>query len=151
MLQNKLFSMALILLIAITLLGTATFVLWQTYIKPAAVEGSAAAEEKPKTIDEILELTVSTEEIVTNLYTGDFIQVQFNLQADSKHAKEELEKRMYQVQSVIIKTLSSMTPDDVNGAEGLNTMETNIIQELNGILQNGRVVKVYTTKKMIQF
>ncbi len=150
MFQNKLFNMALILLIAIALLGTVTFVLWQIYLKPSVVDEAAQKEEKPKSIDEILEMTVSTEEIVTNLYTGDFIQVQFNIQADSVEAKDELEKRMYQVNHTIIKTLSSMTPEDVSGSEGLSTLEASILNELNTILDQGRVVKVYTTKKVLQ-
>lgn len=150
MFQNKLFNMALILLIAIALLGTVTFVLWQIYLKPSVVGEAVKEEEKPKSIDEILEMTLSTEEIVTNLYTGDFIQVQFNIQADSVEAKEELEKRMYQINHIIIKTLSSMTPEDVSGSEGLSTLEASILNELNTIMNQGRVVKVYTTKKVLQ-
>lgn len=149
MFQNRLFNMALILLIAITLLGTVSFVLWQTYLKPTVAEGSEE-KEKPKSVDEILALTVKTEEILTNLYSGDFIQVQFSLQVDNKKAKEELEKRLDQVNHLIIKTLSSMTPDDINGAEGLNTLEAHIMNDLNGILQEGHIVKVYTTKKVLQ-
>ncbi|MBO8171010.1 MAG: flagellar basal body-associated FliL family protein [Bacillaceae bacterium] len=150
MFQNKLFNMAIIILVAIALLGTVTFVLWKTYLDTGSVVEGSSIEEEPKSIDEILSLTISTDEITTNLYSGDFIMVQFDLQVDNEEARAELEKRLNQVNHIVIKILSSSTPEDINGAEGLTELEARIMNEVNAILNNGRVVKVYTTKKVLQ-
>lgn len=148
MFQNKLFQMSLILLIAVALLGVITLVLWQTYFKSAEANVEET-KEKELSIDEILERTVETEQITTNLYSGGYAVVKFKIQADSPKAKEELEKRMYQVKHIIIKTLASMTAADIQGADGLSLMETKIQQEINQLLDEGKVVKVYTTERIL--
>lgn len=148
MFQNKLFHMSLIILIAATLLGAVTIILWNTYLKTDVADAEAEPAEE-LSIDEVLERSVETEQITTNLYSDGFAQVRFRIQADSKEAKDELEKRMYQIEHIVIKTISSMTEDDIRGAEGLHMLETKIQQEMNELLDKGEVVKVLTTEKIL--
>ncbi len=149
MFQNKLFNMALIIIISITLLGVVAFVLWQTYLAPTS--GDHAAKEQPVlTADEMVNYTIDTGEITTNLLTNNYIIVRFSITADSKEAKEELEKRSPQVNQIIIKTLAGLTPDDIKGTEGLNKLEAKIMNQISSILQEGKIVQVITTKRVMQ-
>jgi flagellar FliL protein len=152
MFQNKLFNMALIILIAITLLGVVSFVLWQTYLSPAA--HTAAQEEpkenKPLTAEEVQQFSVDTEDMTTNLLTNNFIIVRFTITADSEKAKEELTQRMPQVKQIIIKTLAGLSPDDIKGTEGVNKLEAKIMNEVSAIMLEGKIVQVITTKRVLQ-
>ncbi|MET3288500.1 flagellar basal body protein FliL [Brevibacillus fluminis] len=149
MFQNKLFNMALIIIISITLIGAVTFVLWQFYFSPSAQSAAAGHEEvKPLTADEMVEYTVDSGEITTNLLSNDYIVARFSITADSSKGKEELTKRMPQVNQIIIKTLAGLKRDELRGTEGLNKLEAKIMNEISAIMQDGKIVQVITTKSL---
>lgn len=151
MFQNKLFNMALIIIISITLIGAVTFVLWQYYFSPDAKTAAAVGHEevKPLTADEMVEYTVDSGKITTNLLTNNYIVIRFSITADGKKGKEELDKRMPQVNQIIIKTLAGLTPDDIKGTEGLNKLEAKVMNEISAILQDGKIVQVITTERVL--
>ncbi|WJQ79385.1 flagellar basal body-associated FliL family protein [Brevibacillus brevis] len=150
MFQNRLFNMALIIIIAISLLGVISFVLWQTYLSPAAQTASTEEQEvKPLTAEEIKEFSVDTGEITTNLLTNNYMIVRFSITADSSAAKTELEQRLPQVNQVIIKTLAGLTPEDIKGTEGVNKLEAKIMNEISSLMQEGKIVQVVTTKRVL--
>jgi flagellar protein FliL len=137
----KLKPIILIIIAAILLLGGVWFFLHKS-----------TSEEKTKELsaDEIIAMSVETESITTNLSTGGYVQLSFQLQTDSEKAKEELEKRDFQVKNVILKLFSSLTEDEINSPEETVQFEEQIKNELNKFMQSGHIVKVYTTNKMIQ-
>lgn len=150
MFQNRLFNMALIIIIAISLLGVISFVLWQTYLSPDAQTASTEVEEvKPLTAEEMKEFSVDTGEITTNLLTNNYMIVRFSITADSADAKTELEQRLPQVNQVIIKTLAGLTPEDIKGTEGVNKLEAKIMNEISSLMQEGKIVQVVTTKRVL--
>ncbi|MBG9945113.1 flagellar basal body-associated FliL family protein [Brevibacillus formosus] len=150
MFQNRLFNMALIIIIAISLLGVISFVLWQTYLSPAAQTGVTEEQEvKPLTAEEMKEFSVDTGEITTNLLTNNYMIVRFSITADSSAAKTELEQRLPQVNQVIIKTLAGLTPEDIKGTEGVNKLEAKIMNEISSLMQEGKIVQVVTTKRVL--
>ncbi|GAB1529140.1 MULTISPECIES: flagellar basal body-associated FliL family protein [Brevibacillus] len=150
MFQNRLFNMALIIIIAISLLGVISFVLWQTYLSPAAQTASTEEQEvKPLTAEEMKEFSVDTGEITTNLLTNNYMIVRFSITADSTAAKTELEQRLPQVNQVIIKTLAGLTPEDIKGTEGVNKLEAKIMNEISSLMQEGKIVQVVTTKRVL--
>jgi len=151
MFKNKLFNMALIVIIAITLLGVVSFVLWQTYLSPAAQteQHEEPKEAEPLTADEMQEFTVDTGEITTNLVTNNYIIVRFSITADSAEGKEELTKRLPQVNQIIIKALAGLSPDDIKGTEGINKLEAKIMNEVSSIMLEGKIVQVITTKRVL--
>ncbi|MGN7470225.1 flagellar basal body-associated FliL family protein [Brevibacillus sp. SAFN-007a] len=150
MFQNRLFNMALIIIIAISLLGVISFVLWQTYLSPTVQTASSAETEmKPLSAKEIQEYSVDTGEITTNLLTNNYMIVRFSITADSSDAKAELEQRLPQVNQVIIKTLAGLTPEDIKGTEGVNKLEAKIMNEISSLMQEGRIVQVVTTKRVL--
>lgn len=144
MFQNKLVNMALIILIAITLLGVAGFFGYMSIIAPSN-PANGAEVVKALNADEMKEYSVDTEDITTNLLTNNFVVVRFNITTDGKKGKAELEKRLPQVKQAIIKTLAGLTPDDLKGTEGINKLEAKVLGDVNTIMQEGRIVLVSTT------
>lgn len=96
--NNKVVIIMLVLLLVITLAGAGAFIyIWKFTGEQKTNEPS---------IDEILESSVDIEEMTTNLASNNFIRISFKIQTDSKEAKEELEKRDFQVKNIIIQELS---------------------------------------------
>jgi flagellar protein FliL len=139
--RAKLKPIILIIVAAILLLGGVWFFLHKS-----------TTEEKTKELsaDEIIAMSVKTENITTNLSSGGYVQLSFQLQTDSEKAKGELEKRDFQVKNVILKLFSSLTEDEINSPEETVQFEERIKNEMNKLMQSGHIVKVYTTNKMIQ-
>jgi flagellar FliL protein len=150
-LQNKLMNMALIILIAISLLGSISFVLYQ-YVMPDKATSAQAEEEKPEplTADEMMERTIQTKEFKTNLKDNKYILVKFAFQLDSVEAKDELQKRQIQLDSIIISVLASTDSAQIEGEEGLKHLETALLNRVNEIMADGKVVRVYITDKILQ-
>lgn len=143
MFKNKLVNIMLIILLALTLVGTVAVIM---VLKFTNVE-EAAAEPSAK---ELVESTVSIEEITTNLLNDQFIRISFSIQTDGKKAKKELEMRDFQVRDVIIKELSGMKAEQFQGQKGVVELEERLKVKINELMQEGKVVKVYTTSKMLQ-
>lgn len=141
--KNKLVNIMLIILVALTLIGVITLVLYNQLSKPDD-------PDRVPTIDEILAHTVDIDEITTNLLTNDFIRVTFKFQVDNNKAKTELEKREFQVRNIIIRELSGMRANDFTGSEGIERLENTIQQKINEYMQDGLVVDVYTTGFVLQ-
>jgi flagellar FliL protein len=149
MFNNKLFNMSLIVLIGMSLLGVIGFVLWK-YTFEVTAQQEQIVDARTLSADELVELSVETDVITTNLYTQDFIVIQFSVTLDSKKTKEEFEKRLKQARSTIISVLASMSPDDLRGEEGINHLEAVLMQRFNDFLQEGKVIKVSTIDRKIQ-
>lgn len=150
MFQNRLFNMALIIIIAISLLGVISFVLWQTFLSPASQTATKDVNEvKVLSAKEMQEYSVDTGEITTNLLTNNYIIVRFTITAEDSKAKAELEQRLPQVNQVIIKALAGLTPEDIKGTEGVNKLEAKIMNEISSVMQDGKIIQVITTKRVL--
>jgi flagellar FliL protein len=134
----------LIIITTIALIGAVALVLIMKFTD------SNKEEVKEPSIDEIIEYSVDVPEITTNLISGDFVRIQFKIQTENKKAKEELEKRDFQVKNIIIQELSEMNSNQFQGKEGITNLEALIKDHLNGLMQEGKVVKVYTTSFVLQ-
>lgn len=113
------------------------------------MKGTEAAGGKP-TADEIVENSVEIPEITTNLLNGDYIRISFTIQTDGKKAKEELEKRNFQVENVIIKKLSGLEAKDLEGTEGKVKLEKDLKESLSDFMEEGKIIQVYITSTIIQ-
>ncbi len=140
--KNKLVMIMMILLVAIALAGAVAlvFVLKYTNQDP---------EENPS-IEQVLEMSVDIPEITTNLANDGFVRISFKMQTDSKEAKQELEKRMFQVNNIIILELSDKTAETIKGKEGHKQFEEELKGKINEIMQEGKIEKVYITQFILQ-
>ena len=140
--NNKLVMTMFILLVIIALVGAVAIIMLLN-------TNNQGKDSKP-TIDEVLEMSVDIKEITTNLASNDFIRISFKIQTDSKDAKEELEKRDFQVNNIIILELSGLEVEEIQGKEGQLKLEETLKTKINEILQEGKVQKVYITQFLLQ-
>lgn len=140
--KRKLKPTIMIIVVVILLsLGGGWFFLYQTKAKAKTNDLSA---------DAILANMVTTNPITTDLYSGGYIQISFQIQTSSTEAKDELTKRDFQVRNIAIRLMSGMTENQVQSPVGMDKFETEMKDEINKLMQNGKVVQIYTTNKMIQ-
>lgn len=133
----------IIMLVAITLVGAVAVIV----VKQLNNDGSGPKEPS---IDEVLEASVDVPQLTTNLASNDFIRISFKIQTDNKKAKEELEKRDFQVKDIIIQELSEMTAEDIQGKEGQMKLKEALKGKINGLMQKGKVEEVYITESLLQ-
>jgi flagellar FliL protein len=132
----------LIMLVAITLVGAIALVV---VMKFTGDEGT-----KEPTIDEVLEASVDIPQVTANLASNDYIRISFKIQTESKKAKEELEKRDFQVKNLIIQELSEMKAEDIQGKQGQIKLQDDLKNKINDLMQEGKIVKVYITESLLQ-
>lgn len=142
--KNKLLTIILIILVAITLVGVASVAAF------AYFKNDHANVEKELSIDEIIKTSVNVPEITTNLANGDFIRMTLTIQTDSKKAKTELEKRDFQVKNLLITELAELKSDMLRSKVGKEQFQESMKTKLNEIMQEGKIVQVYITSSILQ-
>ncbi|EWG11964.1 flagellar basal body-associated protein FliL [Cytobacillus firmus] len=140
--NNKLLMIMLMMLVAITLIGAIALVLVMKF--------SGDNETKEPTIDEVLEASVDIPQVTANLASDDYIRISFKIQTENKKAKEELQKRDFQVKNLIIQELSEMKSEDIQGKEGQIKLQEDLKTKINGLMQEGKIVQVYITESLLQ-
>lgn len=141
--KNKLLTIMLIMLIAIALIGVLAVVVINN------MNNTAVTNQQP-TADELVEASVEIPEITTNLAGSEYIKISFTIQTDSKKAKEELDKRNFQAKNIIITQLSEMKSKELTGKAGKEKLQEAIKNDLNEIMQEGKVEQVYITSMILQ-
>jgi flagellar FliL protein len=130
------------MLLAISILGGAGYFAFKHF--------STKTEAAEPTAEDLEELTVETEEITTNLADQAYIKIKFKIETDNTDAKEELEKRLFQVNNLIIYEISNMKTSDLSGQKGLIHLEDVLKDKISKLMQEGKIVRVYITQKIIQ-
>lgn len=140
--NNKLLTIMLIILVSITLVGViALLIIFQL---------NKGDEETGPNIDEIVESSVDIPEITTNLAANKFIRISLKVQMDKPEAAEELTKRDFQVNNIVITELSEMTPEDLEGKQGKANFQSSLKTKINELMDAGEVQQVYITSYIIQ-
>lgn len=142
--KSKALTIALIVLVVISLLSIIGLVL-----KLQLTNNNGSNEPKEPTIDEIVEASVDVPEITTNLSGKQYIKISLKIQTNSKKAAEELRKRDFQINNIVIQELSEMTSEDFDGKSGKRSFEDAIKGQLNPLMQQGEIEKVYIVSYII--
>jgi flagellar protein FliL len=143
MMNKKLLSIMLVIIVSITLIGVIALVVVMRFI---GVED----EHKDPSIEEVVEASVDIPEITTNLSSSNIVRLSFKIETDSKKAKDELEQREFQIRDIIISVLANMTASQLEGKEGMDKLKETVKQKSNELMQEGKVNKVYTTSYILQ-
>ncbi|UOQ46482.1 flagellar basal body-associated protein FliL [Halobacillus salinarum] len=130
----------MIILSTITVLGVVALIL--------VINLSDSEASGERSIDEVRDSSLLTEEITTDLENGDYVRIKFRIVTDSKGALEELQKRDFQMQNIIIKELATM--DTKAFKSGLSDLEETVKLKLNQLMTEGKVTEVYTVEKVLQ-
>lgn len=149
MANNRLLNLSVILLIAITLLAGVFFVLYYYFLSPSESNANEKIA-KPPSVEELHELAVETGDMTTNLKDGRYVVVSFSIICEDKKVKAEVEKGMAFVKNEIIRSLSSLSVEDLSTEEGIVSLEARLTMGINSFLQKGKVVRVVTTNKLFQ-
>jgi flagellar protein FliL len=139
--MNKKVKIMFGLIVCLIFAAAVTFIVLDKFITKDKAGG---------TIDEVVEASYDVPEMTTNLLSGEFVKVKFKIQTSSKKAKEELEKRDFQVNNVIIQELVQLKQEDLKGKDSIPKLETVIKEKVNELMKNGSIVRVYTTSIMVQ-
>jgi len=143
----SLYQKSLLIIVCIALLGFGSIGTWMFFKSEFSGKEAGSLSVSAK---DLMERTVETETITTNLYGGGWIKIRFAIEADSAETKERLEQTMFQTKSIIIRILSQLDRDKLTGENGLKIVEDAIQDKLNEALEGEKIVKVYTTDRIIQ-
>lgn len=146
MFQNKLFNIALIIIISIAMLGAVAIVGFR-YMESTT---QAAKLNKPPTAEKLAQSQFVVDKITTNLSGSSLIQLGITLQVDSTKGVAELGLRKVQVKNTINEILHSTTQVDIEKDGGYRLLEAKIIEGINKYMQDGKVTAVYITDIVIQ-
>ncbi|MGR9050146.1 flagellar basal body-associated protein FliL [Halobacillus faecis] len=135
------FKVTVISLSTLTVIGVVALVLVLNFNGESEASGE-------RSIDEIREASFLTEEITTDLQNGDYVRISFRVVTDSKESMEELKKRDFQMQNILLKELSAM--DSETFQSGLSDLEAKVKLKLNEFMSEGEVTDVYTVNKVLQ-
>lgn len=161
MFKNKIFILAVSILIAITLILTAAFVLWNymdkgaTASDPSIDAKNAVASIKPTkapTATQIKENTVIIKDVLTNLNSNDrFIKVTLAFELENKKVKVEFDNLLEsQIKGTIVQSLSDMSPDQVQGSKGQDYLTSALMNKINPLLHEGKIRQIWITDKVLQ-
>ena len=134
--------MMLLLLVSITLVGVIALVMILN-------SDGGKIGRNGQTIDDIVKASVEVPEITTNLANSEFIKISFTIQTDGKDGKEELEKRNFQVNNIIITELSELTAEQFEGKKGKENLQEKLKTRIDSIMQEGTIEHVYITSSII--
>lgn len=88
---------------------------------------------------------VSGGEFTTNLKDKGIIKITLEYEVENEKVKEEVEEKRSIIKDKVISVLRGQKYDEVNGYAGMENLRSDIKQELNEILQKGRLMEVYIT------
>ncbi|EGL14639.1 MULTISPECIES: flagellar basal body-associated FliL family protein [unclassified Paenibacillus] len=148
MLKNRFFLMLVSILVAITLVLTAAFVLWTVMDN----KSESAGEEKAQTSAEIKENTVIMKDITTNLASqGSFVKISLAFELENKKAKTDFENLIdSRIKGTIIRTLSDMNSDQISGSKGQDNLTNTLISKLNPLLNEGKIRRINITDIVLE-
>jgi flagellar protein FliL len=147
LLTMNLLKKSILIVAAITIIGVGAFFVWYYLNAPEETKNNA----DDITVDELVEISVDTEIISTNLADGKFIKAKFKIITKSKKTAEEVEKLNFRVENTIIKSLNSLTKEQVIGLDGLTAIEKNLKKELNKEFDSkDSITRVYIVESIVQ-
>jgi flagellar FliL protein len=159
--KNKIFILAISILIAITLILVAAFVLWNFMDKSNTNQDPSDAAKskvesvkptKPPTAAQVKANTVMIKDILTNLSgnTG-FIKMSLAFELENVKAKEEFDNLVDStVKGTIVRILADLKPEQVQGSKGQDFLTSTIMNKLNPMLQEGKIKQIWVTDMALQ-
>jgi flagellar protein FliL len=149
--MKKLLPWLVSLLLAITLIVIVTFYFWNTLFGDKSKDPVQATKDavenvqaEPISADELVKVTSELIDIRTNLADTDYVvQISFSFQFDNEKAKVEFDKiKENQIKPIINRALWVMSPNDMNGTKGKDQLTAGLINSINSVLSEGKLVKV---------
>ncbi|MBW7453708.1 flagellar basal body-associated FliL family protein [Paenibacillus sepulcri] len=157
--MKKMLPWLITILLAITLIAVVAVILYKSLMggdepKDSAAKAASNADSvkvEKLNADERVEVTSELTDIKTNLSEPDYIAVMgLAFQMDKKSTKEDFDKiKEIQIRPIIIRTLSDMTPEQINGSKGKDELSSKLLNLINPVLPKGKLIKVEITNFIV--
>ncbi|MBE3562183.1 flagellar basal body-associated FliL family protein [Hydrogenibacillus sp. N12] len=147
--RQRLIGLSVVLIVAIGTLAVVTALLWRYVIAPPVSQAPARAEEGGDLL-RYAKYSVETGDLTTDLKDKHYILLNLTIMTDSKKAADALAEAMFIVKREVIGVLSEMTSEELLTEQGVAKMEAAVAERLRPYLPDGKILKVATTKKVIQ-
>ncbi|TLS49840.1 flagellar basal body protein FliL [Paenibacillus antri] len=155
--MKKMLPWIIVILLAVTLIVGAAFVLWNSFKESSPSDPRAAAREQADqtetehvSAEKLAEMTFAIDDVITNLSDpAYFVSASFTFEMDSVDAKHEFELLSYKMKDVINTTLTDMAPNEVQGSAGIDAISSALLNKTNELLHKGKVRHVYITKFIV--
>ncbi|QHW30060.1 flagellar basal body protein FliL [Paenibacillus rhizovicinus] len=158
--MKKMLPWLITILLAITLIAIVAVILYNSVLNDDSSKDTATkAANEAATVDTVklsadkrVELTSTIDKIQTNLLDPDYIAVLgFAFQLDAKSTKKDFDKiKDIQIKPIIIRTISDMKPEEINGSQGKDKLCAELLNLINAELSEGKLTKVEITDSIIQ-
>lgn len=79
-----------------------------------------------------------------------YLKTTIQLELDGEVLKPEVEKRLPQIQDIILALLTSKTTEELQSLEGKFRLREELLSRINALLVNGKLKRVYFTEFVIQ-
>lgn len=79
-----------------------------------------------------------------------YLKTTIQLELDSDLLKPEVEKRLPQIQDIVLALLTSKTTEELQSLEGKFRLREELLSRINALLVNGKLKRVYFTEFVIQ-
>ncbi|ANS74007.1 flagellar basal body protein FliL [Paenibacillus yonginensis] len=147
--MKKMFPWLITMLLSITLIALAAFLIVKPGTSPAGGDASAKKTEAAHKLsaDEIVKLTSVIDGIKTNLSDPSYIlSINFAFQLNNEKAKAAFDKvAEYKVKPIIIKTLAEKKPEELTGAKGKDQLCTELLNKIDQVLPEGSLSQIEVT------
>lgn len=157
--MKKMLPWLITILLAITLIAVVSVFLFNQFFNESTGSDTLDAQQSVNgvkaerlTADKRVEVTSTMSDIKTNLAEQNFIAVMaLAFQLDSKEAKEDFDKvKDIVVKPIVLRVLSDMTPEQLNGSKGKDEMAAKLLNLINPELTKGKLVSIEVTDFVIQ-
>ncbi|MNJ52342.1 flagellar basal body-associated FliL family protein [Paenibacillus bouchesdurhonensis] len=151
--MKKMAPWLITMLLAITLIVMAAFLLVNQFTKPSPgneVNQAVQNVGQPANLsaDELVKVTSAIDGIKTNLSDPNYVVVMnFAFQLDREMSKESFDKiKEFKIKPIIIKTLADTKPEDLIGAKGKDNLSTKLLNLINTSLPEGKLIQIDITE-----
>ncbi|MFE0554645.1 MULTISPECIES: flagellar basal body-associated FliL family protein [Paenibacillus] len=149
--MKKMLPWLITILLSITLIVVAIFLLSDKFDNSKSQASANAAALSKLSADEIVKMTSEITGIKTNLADPEHIaQMAFAFQLNDKKAKEEFDKiKEIKIKPIIIKTLADTKPELLNDSKGREQFIGKLQNLINKSLTSGQLIQIEMTEVMI--
>ncbi|WP_438432450.1 flagellar basal body-associated FliL family protein [Gorillibacterium sp. sgz500922] len=159
MVKKKLIPLVLALLVVVVLIAFAAVWVFNTLDSKnsiadpgqKAVNSVESVEGKKVSAAEVKKLTVSIDNVITNLSEPNkAVKASFAFELSGEKGKTEFENYDARVKSVINSTLADLTFEQLSGSKGQDYLASLLMNKLNSFLTEGKVSRINITELIVQ-
>jgi flagellar protein FliL len=151
--KKTIIIVAAISVIVLAIIGGGFFMLWQKLSALDKPKTGDPAKAQEKVEQGVIGPIFSLDTFIVNLSDQGgkrYLRITMGLELGDPKSAEELTKRLPQIRDSILMILPSRKVDELQTIEGKNSLRTEIISNLNGLLGKEIVKKIYVTEFVIQ-